>query len=467
MFGQYPCQLGGTGYAAAHFHGPVLILEKRHYYKIMLTHCASETSVRIIRAFLTGRTMKVRVGESGVIGQPLSGGSPQGSILGSYLYCAATQQLGPELQHDTASSLGSLPDLSMEDGYDGVAPSSPTDVGHPLGGPASVSTPVRQGGGERGGWTSDEEEWTFLRRCPPWNRINDTDPHITPDLYLELGDDTGVDGPSMDLKFVKYIDDSNIVEGIAIEGGRFHVTTGKQECVVHPKGTESLVNNIIKRAAEIGTVVNGGKTQSLCISASTHTRVTSCMDIGTQIHSTDRITMLGFDFNTAPNVGAHFQRICNLFRGRFWALLNWKKAGFSGEKLYKLYQVFVQPVIEYCSPCYHPMLSADQANRLEGLQRKAFRLAFGDESYTGAVTEEKVESLEARRVKAMDKFICKAVKKMKFLGWFPRRQEVGMDIRNRRPILEEDWRTQRAYNGPIAAYRRRANEMIAQGKLVI
>ena len=52
---------------------------------------ASEASVKLVRSFLTGRIMKVKIGDEEVYDLHLRGGSPQGSLLGSYLYCATTQ----------------------------------------------------------------------------------------------------------------------------------------------------------------------------------------------------------------------------------------------------------------------------------------------------------------------------------------------------------------------------------------
>ena len=51
---------------------------------------ASPTSLALVRSFLTQRHMCARVGDFRSKPRRLCGGSPQGSILGCYLYCAAT-----------------------------------------------------------------------------------------------------------------------------------------------------------------------------------------------------------------------------------------------------------------------------------------------------------------------------------------------------------------------------------------
>ena len=58
---------------------------------------ASDTSVALVRSFLTGRVMRAKIGGKLSDSKDLNGGSPQGSILGCYLYCSATQQLNDSL----------------------------------------------------------------------------------------------------------------------------------------------------------------------------------------------------------------------------------------------------------------------------------------------------------------------------------------------------------------------------------
>ena len=58
---------------------------------------AADHSIQLVRSFLTGRKMRVKVGDQLSSEHGLSGGSPQGSILGCYLYCAVTQQLNTSL----------------------------------------------------------------------------------------------------------------------------------------------------------------------------------------------------------------------------------------------------------------------------------------------------------------------------------------------------------------------------------
>ena len=72
---------------------------------------ASEATIRLVRAFLTGRSMRVRIGDFLSAARSLKGGSPQGSILGCLLYCLTTQHIGPAPPADpgTINQDGSYP----------------------------------------------------------------------------------------------------------------------------------------------------------------------------------------------------------------------------------------------------------------------------------------------------------------------------------------------------------------------
>ena len=51
---------------------------------------ASEPDLELVSCFLRGRTMQVKIGSSFSSPRTVPGGSPQGSILGNYLFCATT-----------------------------------------------------------------------------------------------------------------------------------------------------------------------------------------------------------------------------------------------------------------------------------------------------------------------------------------------------------------------------------------
>ena len=60
---------------------------------------SSSATTGLVHAFLEGRTMSVRVGSNYSTPRPVPGGSPQGSILGNYLFCATTNSLPQNMDY--------------------------------------------------------------------------------------------------------------------------------------------------------------------------------------------------------------------------------------------------------------------------------------------------------------------------------------------------------------------------------
>ena len=131
-----------------------------------------------------------------------------------------------------------------------------------------------------------------------------------------------------------------------------------------------------------------------------------------------------------------------------------------------LYNVFVRPVIEYCSIVYHSMLTLGQAEELERLQKQVVKLAYGwDRSYNTICAEQDIPTLKERREKQVDKFIHKAIHSDRFSDvWFPRRDITEYNFRDRKPFKESKARTTRYYNSPLSHMRRRANELYAESE---
>ena len=88
-----------------------------HYQclKALRKSSASTLSSQLVYAFLKGRRMSVKIGETMSEERPVNGGSPQGSILGNFLFCICSDELDRGLQ-DQPSILNNGPeDENSED----------------------------------------------------------------------------------------------------------------------------------------------------------------------------------------------------------------------------------------------------------------------------------------------------------------------------------------------------------------
>lgn len=102
------------------------------------------------------------------------------------------------------------------------------------------------------------------------------------------------------------------------------------------------------------------------------------------------------------------------------------------------------------------MLLKGHRESFEKLQRFALRVCFGEDPDIRAMMATLgIKTLEARRTRRVNYFVTKPC----FAHWFPPRNEPGIGLRNRRLIAEDRTRTERRFNGPLAYFKRRANDL--------
>ena len=111
-------------------------------------------------------------------------------------------------------------------------------------------------------------------------------------------------------------------------------------------------------------------------------------------------------------------------------MVNLKRAGVENRDILAVYFSIIRSVIEYASVTYHSMLTAEQSNALESLQRMCIRLIFGwKQSYESVRQEEHIELLKTRREEKCLTFANKCVSHPTFKNWFPLEHDKGHSLR--------------------------------------
>ena len=279
--------------------------------------------------------------------------------------------------------------------------------------------------------------------------------------------ETLVDGSANVFEFLidvfKYVDDTTLVEAVDISQGTRHFSTGMPQSTSRARYSERLAGAVKARAEEVGMKVNCSKTQLLLIAPQNGYNDKAVIRLGNEaVESASELKLLGFMFGSQPNVNRHIDYIKKKYRQRFWAIIHLKNNGFVGAELMSLFNIFVRPVIEYCSLIYHPLLTLAQSETLERMQKQAVKLAYGwDQSYETICDNKGIETLKKRREKYIDRFVSKTLLNSRFSNtWFPVRDPAAMNIRGRRNYIETRARTSRYYNSPLSYMRRRANDLL-------
>ena len=135
------------------------------------------------------------------------------------------------------------------------------------------------------------------------------------------------------------------------------------------------------------------------------------------------------------------------------------KFGFGSDDLVQVYKSNIRPVIEYCSPVYHSLLTGEQAQKLERLQYQSLKCIYGlGKSYEDLLEESGLSRLSDRREEATLKFARKA-EAGAFGRWFPKRN-ASRQLRNEAVYHEEYARCDRLRNSPIYTMRRMLNDNV-------
>ena len=401
---------------------------------------AQDHLVQLVAAFLFGRKMTVKTGEARSVPRTVSGGAPQGSLLGPFLFCVVSEILAETVTDtdldrvtDTGEPSTQLPSDSMTD-----SESEGTDDEH---------------GTSEGEWAEVEADFNFFRR----RRVNPLDDTVFSEPP-EWGEENEDFNPQPTVK--AYIDDFNIIEVLDEKSGSRHLTTRKTKNNIHAKRSGLIFDEISKKAKDMKMLVNAKKTQMLCVGQNSATEANTyiCTD-SSRISSNTELKILGFVFSEKPTCRAQIDYLIAKFRTRLWSLRKLAARGMDKCDLLIFYIVNMRSVLEYTQVTYHSMLSREQAGNIERAQALALKIIYGaKKSYSTLREEAKVETMEKRRTEAFRKFSVKCSKNEVIKNkWLPENFETGYNTRRRNNYLEETARTEKLHKSPIFEMRRYLN----------
>ena len=180
--------------------------------------------IGVVHAFLYGRTMQVHIRDSVSRVQAAPGGAPQGSVLGSHLFCATTDRLGKshEEQHPESTLSFEANGIDASISIDSL-PTTNSPIRHPF----RASTPVNIQLLDNE-WDGDsDEEINFGIRGPIRRLLDTTVPSFLPS-QSELEDALELDHWDRRKPTVKaYIDDYNVLEKVRTTAAVSHFTAGR------------------------------------------------------------------------------------------------------------------------------------------------------------------------------------------------------------------------------------------------
>ena len=407
---------------------------------------ASPGLISMVSAFLHGRKMTVRIGDQMSDPRPAPGGSPQGSIMGNYLFCVTVDALTDRAE--------AAPPPTQE----------PRQRLLPIGAEARASTPIRNNGIDLEYDSEDEDQldesirFFRQRRARPYDSSDDETSYIMPQ-----GEIDGIMGiperwTDRQVEVLSYIDDFNCVEKVKIINSVSHISQTKRKCLVHSQQAENLFFRVKRVAKDKGMRVNDRKTQLLCITAS-HDEVKSYIKSeGRRILSSDSLKILGYTFGDRPNPQAHLDSVLPKLRRRLWLINKLLQSGMRQRSLKTVYFSMIRSLAEFGAVAFHSLLNIRQTEELESIQRRALKAVYGyDRSYRTILSSENIPTMKARRAELLLNFAEKTARNPRFAPWFPLKPDTGYETRRRPKYLEFTARTERLNKSPIYEMRRLLN----------
>ena len=434
------------------------------FNRVSYQHCleafrkkgSSTRIIRLLASFLTNRTMSVRVGSAWSLPLEVTGGCPQGSILGVFIFNTTTDDLEDKflLEERVRVGLEEMPNdentanpTNENTGENrGVVSSSPSgplsnhnidlspivDRQFRLGErhiefhPNVVNVPTREPSLLAA--PTEEKVGTQVLRLKPVKMVKYVDDNLSIEK-LNFGTTPAVDGPSGKIKTKQAINTQNGFQSVSYESGKK------------------------------GMVVNSKKTNLLCISdALNYKPITYIEDAeGNRINCKESMKVLGFTFSDKPTVGLHVEETVKGLRWRKWVLTHLKKIGFNNEELVKVHQSLLLPIADYCAPAYHSLTTDIHDQQLEQAQTAALRCIFGYGQSARKLRQlAGLRTLRERRIELCDSFARKCVASDRFRSWFPL-NEARRSGRNSEIYKEFQAKNDRLKNSPLFYMRRRLN----------
>ena len=134
----------------------------------------------------------------------------------------------------------------------------------------------------------------------------------------------------------------------------------------------------------------------------------------------------------------HVQHMLKIVFKRLWAIRKLKKAGISDDDLLHFFFVKIRSVLESNCPVFHSILTQENTDDIERVQKIVLKLILGDRytDYQSSCLLLDVETLENRRTALSLNFALKAYKSEKFSYFFNLNNSSKYNIRKPRLYYE-------------------------------
>ena len=159
--------------------------------------------------------------------------------------------------------------------------------------------------------------------------------------------------------------------------------------------------------------------------------------------------LLGYWLTKDMKTGRHVKYMLEICYKRLWAIIKLKKAGISNQDILHFFFMKIRSVLESNCPVFHSMLTQEQTDDIERLQKIVLRVILVEQykSYEQACQLLNVQTLKQRRTQLCLTFSLKILENEKFKDFFQPNQN-NCDIRSQEKFQVPFARTSRYQDSP-------------------
>ena len=174
------------------------------------------------------------------------------------------------------------------------------------------------------------------------------------------------------------------------------------------------------------------------------------------IEVVDEVKLLGIIITSDLKWHKHVSYLRKKGFASLWALRRLKRLGAPTDVLLDLYEKQVRSVLEYASPVWGSMLSNDDIDEIERVQKAALTIIYGHRSYDEIIKSNKITTLSERRDMILRKFANKNARHPIFSSWF-KINENKANTRHPKRYKELSARCEKWFMSPIPVMTRLLN----------
>ena len=351
--------------------------------------------LRLILSYLEARRMIVRFRGCSSHPKELPGGMPQGTLLGVILYILYI---------------------------------------NPIGFPSEITLEISD---------TVHEYWKTLHTFPPTTTSSATLPPT--------------------VQCVKFMDDATVQEAVNLTTSLVPSNTSSAKILPKENTLIQTQLNELKQISDCREMtLNNEKTCLLIVNFSVNHQFEPQIQIpGCQksLNILSETKLLGYWLTEDMKTNRHIEHILKISYKRIWAISKLSKAGIHPKDIIHFFNVKIRSVLESSCPVFHSMITKEQSNDIERLQKILLRIILKDsyKSYEQACKSFAILTLEQRRKQLCLKFALRILENKKFKDFFTLNINSN-NVRKQEKFIVPFARTSRYKNSPKVYLTRLLNE---------